>query len=394
MQYWNTLAVSLLGLIAPLGAQDTAPQFSEASLAQVRAAAEAQPTPIVIDFSNDSCEPCRRLLATTWRDAKLWRMLDQKAVVVRVDPEKDQAAAKQFAVLAYPTIIVLGKDGTEVHRVVGYVDAATLHEQLVQRVSSYPTNYKERQALANEARRKGDNELALEHYLWLWDHGIEHNRGFGGVRVTFFLRELTSFARKYEPARKALELRRDALEKEALGGDVDYRQIRDMVRLNESLDSRDRSLRVLDQVPAKKWIRERIAHRILVQSVTELLIKEKRYAEAVRHFGDPVQALDKELETLRTSPVPPAMQKQMAARIVQRQSQVLEALFGAKDDAKVQPLVEALLELKPNATTWIMVLTAAKRAGNDVACHDYSVRALQELPEKDHERLRRFLKRK
>ncbi|MGK0301206.1 MAG: peptidoglycan/xylan/chitin deacetylase (PgdA/CDA1 family), partial [Planctomycetota bacterium] len=109
---------------------------------------------------------------------------------------------------------------------------------------------------------------------------------------------------------------------------------------------------------------------------------------------NPAKAFDKQLETLRTSPLPPAAQKQMEASLVRRQSKMLEAFFGAKDDAKVQPLVEALLELKPNATTWIMVLTAAKRAGHDVACHDYAVRALQELPEKDRGRVRRFLKRK
>ncbi|MFT4511880.1 MAG: thiol-disulfide isomerase/thioredoxin [Planctomycetota bacterium] len=394
MHHWIVIAASLHCLIVPLGAQDTAPRFSKASLAEIRAAAEAKPTPIVIDFSTDSCEPCRRLLATTWRDAQLWRMLDQKTVVVRVDPEQEQAAAKQFALLAYPTIVVLGKDGAEVHRVVGYIDAATLREQLAQLVSSYPTNYKERQALAEAAHRKGDNEQALGHYLWLWDHGQEHNTGFGGVRVSFFLRKLTSFAKKYEPARKALEQRRDFLEKQALTGDIDYGPISDMVHLNESLDTRDRSLRVLEQVPEKAWRRESIAHRVLVQSVTNLLIKKKRYAEAVRYLGNPAKAFDKQLETLRTSPLPPAAQKQMEASLVRRQSKMLEAFFGAKDDAKVQPLVEALLELKPNATTWIMVLTAAKRAGHDVACHDYAVRALQELPEKDRGRVRRFLKRK
>lgn len=394
MHNWKTIAASLLSLIVPVGAQDTNPRFSEASLAAVRAAAEAEPTTIVIDFSNDACEPCRRLLTTTWRDAKLWRMLDQNAVVLRVDPEQDQAAAKQFAVLAYPTILVLGKDGKEVHRVVGYVDAVTLREQLAQLVSPYPTDYKERQALADAARRTGDDGQALEHYLWLWDHGEEHNKGFGGVRVSFMLRKLASFAKKYEPARQALEQRRDAIEKQALAGDIDFGPIRDMVRLNESLDTRDRSLIVLQQVPAEKWRREQVAHRVLVQSVTELLIKKKRYAEAVGYLGDPVKALDKQFEMFRSAPLPPALQKQMASSVVRRQSKVLEAFFGAKEDAKVQPLVEALLELKPDASTWIMVLAAAKRAGHDVACHDYAVRALQELPEKDHKRVRRFLQRK
>jgi len=165
------------------------------------------------------------------------------------------------------------------------------------------------------------------------DHGLEDDPSFSGVRVSFFLSTLTRFAKKYEPARQALEQRRDALEASILKGNVDFTPVSDMVHLNRALGTRERSLAVLDKVPADKWVGEAIAHQVLVRDALE-------------------------------------------------------------DDDTASRLAERLLEMEPGATTWLMILGAAKRAGNQMACHDYAVRALAALPEDDHGRVRGFLKRR
>lgn len=378
----------------PLAAQADVPHFCTEPLDALRAAAATARRAIVIDLSSDACEPCRRLLQTTWRDEPLWQWLDQHAHVVRIDPEQDRKVAEEFAPLAYPTMVVLGKDGREVGRIVGYVDAATLRQKLDELIVPFPTDWRERKALADRLRKSGEHAAALEHYLWLWDHGEEHNRGFGGVRVSFFLGELVRFAEKYEPMRTALEQRRDAIERDVLAGTIDYAPVRDMVRLNEVLEARDRSFAVFEQVAAAKWEGEAVARRVLVRSVAEFLLGQRRYADAVRVLGDPVAALDEELRTFEGVPLPPDTKQQMLRTILLRQGAVLEAYFGARDDAWATKLVDRLLELDGRVETWLMVLRAARRAGHDVACHDFAVRALQELPEQDREQVREFLQKK
>jgi thioredoxin 1 len=394
MQTNSRLTLSLFAVCTTLVAQADVPRFATSSLTEIREQASTAPIAIVIDFSHDGCEPCRRLLQTTWNDVALWQWLEGKAVVVRIDPEKDQAAAKEFALIAYPTIIVLDKDGKEASRSIGYRDAQTLRQELEDSIQPLPTNWKERKAIGDALQRKGDHAGALRHYLWLWDHGDESSRGFGGVRVTSFLRDFMSLAKKYEPAREALEQRRDAYEAKILNGDIDFRPVSDMVHLNRALGTRERNIAVLDKVPAKNWEKQEIARRVLVRDAIEVLNKQKRYADAARYLGDPVAALNRELEPMGMVPLPEALQERMTQMALRKQGAPLEAFFAIKDNDATSRLTERLFEIQPGVTTWIMVLEAAKRAGNDVACHDYAVRALQELPEADHEKVRRFLKRK
>lgn len=397
MKHPSRFTICLFAAAAGLMAQDPVPNFAKGTLAAVRDRANAEQRGVVIDFSLDACEPCRRLLATTWRSEALWKWANANALVVRVDPERDASAAKEFELLAYPTIIALDKRGSEVGRVVGYIDGDELLDKLSTLVFTAPTGYKARFELAKRLRRDGKEAAALEHYLWLWDHGEQHNKGFGGVRSSFFLREFVQFGRRYAPAREALEQRRDELEKQVLAGDTNYELVSDMVYLNRAMNTRERLVKILDGVPEEKWARHKIARRVLVDNVTDVLVAAKRYADAVRYIGDPVAAFDKAtnpFEGAIANAMPPRVRRDMAKRALDKQSLVLEAFFGAKKETEAGALAERLIEVKSDADTWVIVLQAAKKAGNDRALHDWGVRALQDLDEEDHERIRRLLKRR
>jgi len=389
----SSVPLSLLCTLSSLAAQ-TAPAFATGTLAEVRERAKAAGKALVIDFSHDAIEPCRRLLQTTWTDAALWKWLPEHALVVRVDPEREAAVAHPFALIAYPTFVVLGKDGTELGRHVGYLDATAMRAQLADLVQAYPTDYRERTKLADALRKKGQHAEALEHYLWIWDHGVEHNTGFGGVRGSFFLRNLASFAKTYEPAKAALEQRRDALEQRILIDQPRFELVQDLVHLDKALERTDRLLTLLEKVPPEKWQGERIAHDVLTEAVLDPLVEQRRYDEVRRLRPDPLKALDDGLRMPFPGGLPESVRKQMTARTIKQYAGYLEAFFSGRDDKTTGPLVERLLELDGSVTTWLVVLKAAERAGNDVACHDHAVRALQELPEKDHDRVRAFLKRK
>ncbi len=384
--------VPVLGLA--LAAQGTAQAFATGTLGELRERAKANGTALVVDFSSDTIEPCRRLLATTWQDAALWKWLGKNATAARIDPEKEAAAVEPLALTAYPTLVVFGKDGAELDRIVGYVDAKTLHERLVKCIHAFSTDYREREKIAEQLRKQGDLDGALEHYLWLWDHGEEHNKGFHGVRGTFFLNKLAAFAKTHPPAMLALEQRRDALFQRIVGGEVDYPQVNDLVVLAKALATPDLLVTVLDKVPGGTWAKEPVAHRVLVQAALAPLLKARRYQDAVRAIGDPERFLEDQLGIFKNMPqMPERLREQMLERTLGEQAAVIEALFGARDE-RVGTLVGRVLELNGGVKTWLMVLKAAKRAGNDVACHDHAVRALQELPESEHDKVREFLQRK
>ena len=389
----HSVPLSLLCVLSSLAAQ-TAPAFAEGTLAEVRARAQAAGKPLVIDFSHDAIEPCRRLLQTTWTDPTLWKWLPEYALVVRIDPEREAAVAAPFALAAYPTFVVIGKDGAELGRHVGYLDATALRARLADLVQAYPTDHRERTKLADGLRKKGQQAEALEHYLWIWDHGAEHNEGFVGVRGSFFLRNLANFAKTYEPAKAALEQRRDALEQRILNDQPRFDLVLDLVNLDKALGRPERLLVLLDRVPQEKWQGERIAHDVLTEAVLDPLVAQQRYDDVRRLRPDPLKALEDGLRMPFPGGMPESVRKQMTARTVKQYAGYLEAYFSGRDDKITAPLVERLLELDGSVSTWIVVLKAAERAGNDVACHDHAVRALQELPEKDHDRVRAFLKRK
>lgn len=392
MRTLSLLSVLVVAVFA--SAQSEPPPFAAGTLTELRARAKADGMALVVDFSTDAIEPSRRLLATTWRDQALWQWLGKHALAARIDPEADPAAVGPLALSAYPTILVFNKDGAEIDRIVGYVEAAALRERLAKIVHVFPTDYRERQKLADRLRKQGDLDGALEHYLWLWDHGEEHNQGFSGVRVSFFLSKFAEFAQTHPPAQQALEQRCTAAYERVLGGELDYAIVSDLTKLATTVGKPELLVQVLDRVPAEKWRRESVARRVLLQAALPALVAAKRHQEAVTFVGDPVSFFEESSGLGKDMPpLPEPLRRGMVDRAVGAQAVVLEAFFGARDE-RVATLVDRILQDRGTAKTWLMILTAAKKAGHDVACHDYAVRALQELPEEDHKAVRDFLQRK
>lgn len=82
--------------------------------------------PVLVDFYADWCQPCHAMTPVIKEVAKA---VEGKARVVKVNIDKNQAAAMQFNVSAVPTFIIFRK-GQIVWRHAGMTDKNSLLRQL------------------------------------------------------------------------------------------------------------------------------------------------------------------------------------------------------------------------------------------------------------------------
>ena len=78
---------------------------------------------IFIDFYTTWCGPCKKLDKVTYKDEKVAGYLNS-IVAVKYDAEKGEGEelAKRFKVKMFPSLVLLGPDGKEVDRHIGYLD--------------------------------------------------------------------------------------------------------------------------------------------------------------------------------------------------------------------------------------------------------------------------------
>jgi thioredoxin 1 len=81
-----------------------------------------QNTPVIVDFYADWCGPCKAMAPIIEQVAD---ELGEKAKVIKVDVDKNQAAAQKYGVRSIPTLLVF-KNGKIKWRQAGVVSADQL----------------------------------------------------------------------------------------------------------------------------------------------------------------------------------------------------------------------------------------------------------------------------
>jgi len=110
-------------IVAPVaGAAEVA--WMEGSFDQVLARAADEKKPILVDFYTVWCGPCKKLDREVWVDPRIAELTGEGFVAAKVDCEKGEGIdlSRAHKVFAYPNVVVLNPDGTELDRVIGYRD--------------------------------------------------------------------------------------------------------------------------------------------------------------------------------------------------------------------------------------------------------------------------------
>jgi thiol-disulfide isomerase/thioredoxin len=382
----RTSGVCWLGLFITLGTSALAMAggdeglFRDLNLDRARqAATDGGKRFVLIDFYTVWCGPCKKLDETTWKDQGVRDWLSREAVCLKVDAEKDVPLADKYRINAYPTVLLLRPDGTEIDRLVGYCDAKTFladaREALAGNDGLTRARKKLEGANANDPllrmsygdalAQKGRADDALSEYLWCFDHGLEHGSGFTGVRVSFLLGRIVQLGQAHPAALDELRKRRDAAGKAIEARKADFSTAMGFAAINTNLGEPEQTLALFDRIKADKSQPIMVRRYILDQALDPLL-KAKRYKEVVAEANAKAKVRERIARYEQTKgffPNDPSLRTYVKRQVSVDGSKYYEALLGSGDRTGAAE-VEAMLVAFDPVDAYSELIAAAKRAGD------------------------------
>jgi thiol-disulfide isomerase/thioredoxin len=362
----TTLVLAFLLMACSLAAAEP-PVFTKRSFEEANAQSIKDHKLLILDSMADWCGPCKQMDKTTWVDEKVVKWVNDNAIALQFDVDKDEELARQFKIQAMPTVIIL-KDGKEFDRAVGYQKPAELLSWLeaVKRGETSldqarkaagdrmgkdgKVDVKARYDLARKLAQGGKENEALDEYVWLWDNMLKFDRAMVGVRGSFMAGDMERLAQAHEPALKKFTSMRDALEAKLKAGRSDSEQLTDWIVLNEVVNDQARTLEWFDRVkddPAAEPDLRRNGFRL-----TRLFEENGRWADLAKLSKDPVADARQKVSTFKMiqNMAPKERAEEMKQFETRRLREDISHLYagllaaGREDDAdKVgQVLIEAL----------------------------------------------------
>jgi thiol-disulfide isomerase/thioredoxin len=335
---------------------------------------------VLVDFYTTWCGPCKMLDKTTWTDAAVIQLLEQKTVALRIDAEKEAALSKHYKIEAYPSVLLIKPDGTEIDRLVGYKEPKAFIEDFnaalggkdsisraKDKLMAAGTNDPSaRMQFGVALAQKGKDAEALTEFLWCFDHGLEAGPAFTGVRLSFLLMDIKNLAAHYPPAQQALETRREERQTKVAAGSTDFQTIQDLVSLNKALGQETKNLAVFDQLPADSKTRNLIS-RLL----TDQFLEAKRYADVLQGtdgrsaFRKAVEQFNMTLDFLgKDNPMRKQVEENLRQFTVTAGAHYFEALAGLKRNQDGKDLAGQILKFDSSQATRTLLADAAQRAEN------------------------------
>ena len=378
--------------VACAAAADLAVPFRAISFSEATALAAKEEKLVFIDFYTTWCEPCKRLDAVTFSDAAVGKLVGDKAVALKLDAEKGGLeVAKRYKVSAYPTLLMVKADGTEVDRIVGFREPAEFKlefNKLVAMAAAGKSGLDQaREAVAQQSRpvvptaaaasspsapsddpeeaqphfdlakkliQAGKNEEALKELIWCWDEGKkdpEFSRNRSAVVATEFAR----LARDLPAAREAMIVRRDQAHERVVANKGGATVVTDLIQLNKALKDDENTIAAFDKMPEGDRRRASVSIYLF-----DHLLEKQRYKDAVWNtmFTSAISSL--EMMKTRAKSGGPSLSP---AYMIGRAAKQVEALAGADQLDQARELAERLLAFDSSEETKELLRKHTARAG-------------------------------
>ncbi len=338
-----------------------------------RAAAEQKV--LFVDFYTTWCGPCKMLDQSTWQDAAVIDLLHTKAVAIKIDAEKEKTLADHYKVSAYPTLLLLTPDGTEIDRLVGYREPKVFVAEFTDSLAGKTALMRAREAVASAANdhdraqarfnlghilaRAGNDEEALAEFLWCYDTGMKPSTGFQGVRDSFLLSDIAHLAHHFPPALAALRERRDQALANAKAPDAAFSTLMDLVALNRTLKKDSKTLAFLDQLPVDDRRRKSLDLVLFSQ-----LLAAKRYVDAAK--GQPYSEIKRSFVMTQQveNRFDPSRRQMFHDYQVRWLSEHIEVLAGSGQIAEAKDLITTALTYDHSDEAKAMIRQHLERAGH------------------------------
>lgn len=343
--------------------------------------AAAQKKIVFVDFFTTWCGPCKMLDRTTWQDAKVISLLQDKTIPLRIDAEQNVALAKRYQIEAYPTLLLLKPDGSVLDRLVGYRDAALFVTEFNDALAGKTALMRAREAVAAAAKgalddqvqaryelgrrlaEAGQNAEALKEYLWLFDEGMKRTPSYAGVRASFLLGSIKDLGQHYPPALAALRDRRDAAKSQLQSGGGDPAAAMDFASLNRTLDEERLTLDVFDKLSP-----DSAGRRFLAPFAFDKLLDARRYADAVAaqppdQFTNRFEQIVRRLWDNHTQTLNPETLATARKIYLEKAAQEIEALAGADKLDDARRLLERVRAVDDSESTRTLLREHLSRAG-------------------------------
>lgn len=216
---------------------------------------------------------------------------------------------------------------------------------------------------AQELARSGDAAEALRELLWCYDVGMVQVASYVGVRQSFLLGTLADLGKRHPAALDALRARRDAFAGRLQASATDQEAAASFGAINRVLRETERTLAVLDALPAGDARR-----RALALNAFDDLVDRRRYGDALE--GRPAATLVQQFErAIEERPAPANVGDPTRLRQAQRRFAVtttarsVEVLAGGGRTEEARALAGRLLAWDPTPETRTLLQQHLGRAG-------------------------------
>jgi thioredoxin-related protein len=127
---WTVLLSSLAVAVVAVLMSATPAMAQEVNWRRDYAAARKEATetgrPLLMDFGTAGCTWCRKLDATTFRDPRIVKLLNERFIPVKIDADREIRLVQALGIDSYPTIVLANPEGHVLGRQVGFAEVGEM----------------------------------------------------------------------------------------------------------------------------------------------------------------------------------------------------------------------------------------------------------------------------